>query len=444
MGLINVVATAFGVSDTIINNEGGQLNDTNTALQLGAVGLGYTSIYKDTLNPVVAGTAIGAAGAALVTQLAVIQSDIANNKSNTDVMADILTAVGDIGIAAGITLSANPETKLLGAGILSASDGITLTGVGIKNWDSVKTNTPIAYNELIAEVDQQIAGEQSAMTQAANIFVNSGAAGASVALANAWNSTETALSNAMNAVSNAVNNLGNSNFNASATSATSSLTNSEVSLTNLFNSTGANPQNITETVTNNGFTITSGNNTVASGNVTFGANDSSTGISTGNNSETIGVSSVSITDTKSSYDANNIIQSSQSVTTQSNGQTSSDAKLYNNGTLTQEDIVNQNGNFNIVKYASDGVTQAISDLYDATGKVVKEVMNANITWAQFDNVAASALATQVIAQFLFKNNLPASAAAQAFSNVTVQVKYTANDNYLQQVFVRKKPPLPRP
>ena len=94
----------------------------------------------------VAGTAIGAAGAALVTQLAVIQSDIANNKSNTDVMADILTAVGDIGIAAGITLSANPETKLLGAGILSASDGITLTGVGIKNWDSVKTNTPIALS----------------------------------------------------------------------------------------------------------------------------------------------------------------------------------------------------------------------------------------------------------------------------------------------------------
>ena len=109
-----------------------------------------------------------------------------------------------------------------------------------------------------------------------------------------------------------------------------------------------------------------------------------------------------------------------------------DDKTYANGKISQEDIVNQNGNFNIVKYASDGVTQAISDLYDATGKVLKEIVNPSISFADFSNVAASALATQVIAQFLFKNNLPASAAAQAFSNVTVQAKLVANDNHLQR------------
>ena len=110
------------------------------------------------------------------------------------------------------------------------------------------------------------------------------------------------------------------------------------------------------------------------------------------------------------------------------------------GTLTQAATVNNNGTFSEVKYLADGVTQAISDLYDATGKVVKEVMNANITWAQFDNVAASALATQVIAQFLFKNNLPASAAAQAFSNVTVQALSGTTLNAANQAALKNLTP----
>ena len=118
-----------------------------------------------------------------------------------------------------------------------------------------------------------------------------------------------------------------------------------------------------------------------------------------------------------------------------------DLKLSNSsGTLTQENIANANGSFDIVKYAADGVTQAISDLYDATGKVLKEIVNPSISFADFSNVAASALATQVIAQFLFKNNLPASAAAQAFSNVTVQALSGTTLNAANQAALGKLTP----
>ena len=46
MSTIDVIVTAIGASGTVINNEGGDLNDLNTAAQLAAISAGVAASAK--------------------------------------------------------------------------------------------------------------------------------------------------------------------------------------------------------------------------------------------------------------------------------------------------------------------------------------------------------------------------------------------------------------
>jgi len=97
------------------------------------------------------------------------------------------------------------------------------------------------------------------------------------------------------------------------------------------------------------------------------------------------------------------------------------------GKLTQENIVNSDGTSSITYDDPATNMPLLTDDFNSAGQVTKEVVAPNITAAQFASVTASALASQVIAQFLFKNNLPVFTLAQAFSNTALSDFFGTNN-----------------
>lgn len=112
-----------------------------------------------------------------------------------------------------------------------------------------------------------------------------------------------------------------------------------------------------------------------------------------------------------------ILQYDNTKTLSVNGAISTDNKLYDptSGKLKQEVITANNFSTSTI---NDPFGNPIGSYQiDSKGNIVQGSFASNITLSEFSEVTASALATQVIAQFLFKNKLPASALAQAFSTV---------------------------
>lgn len=68
---------------------------------------------------------------------------------------------------------------------------------------------------------------------------------------------------------------------------------------------------------------------------------------------------------------------------------------------------------------------------DSHGNVTAKGTAADVQQAQFTNIAINTLADQVITQFLIKNNLPLSLAAEAFAHATIDLVHPANPTQMQ-------------
>lgn len=111
-----------------------------------------------------------------------------------------------------------------------------------------------------------------------------------------------------------------------------------------------------------------------------------------------------------------------------------DTKLYQNGVLTQDDSSNPNGYYNFAFYDATGTNPLFQFTLNNQAQATQASFSASITSPQFMSAAASALATQVIAQFLFKNNLPVSVVAQAVSNTSIQAILGITNQATQTAF----------
>jgi Matrixin len=318
MGTTNTIATAIGSSDQIINNEGGSLNNVNTVAQLGAATAGLGSITSTAGGL----AAITAGEAAFSTGSAVLAADIQSGNSATNVISDLMTLAGDAAIVTAGVASQYPGGSEVATIATDVGDASVLLGVGIRNWDAVTTNAPIAFAELMTEFDE--------FGQSVDNFVEQTFPTMPGAVVNAVESAAQSFDAANTAVLNAIADLGTSAFNSAATTASNAWNSWQNSFTSEFSSTGFTPLNITDTVTNNAFTITGGSAPSITGNASFGSNGTSTGLNTtGNNggintTETDGISSTEFTDSLQGNNPNGTGQYTQTTTSQSNGQVVTD------------------------------------------------------------------------------------------------------------------------
>jgi hypothetical protein len=255
MAGINTITAVAGATDTIVNNNGTGVGNVNATAQLAAITAGYAGYA----NPALTATAITAGATAALTGIVAFISDAQSDKtSGLTLVADAITVAGDVGLVAGAIVSKiNPA---LATEIEEFGQGLAMTGFAINNYQAVITNTPIAINEFLREVQASMAGEtQLIIPEAAFI------AGAATAVINAWDATASAFSSAANDISTATSDLANAgsqDFNTAVTAAANALSNTETALTGFFQSVGGTAPDVTTTATGDNLTITDNDNSV--------------------------------------------------------------------------------------------------------------------------------------------------------------------------------------
>jgi predicted Zn-dependent protease len=351
MGTTTVITTGIGSSDQIVNNDGGKLNDTNLAAQLAAASAALGPVTTPGGSLAASTTSLAAFGLALN----VLEADDQAGKPITDIGADYLTLFGDAVLFTGSIVGYIPGGSGPATVTEYVGDAVTLAGVGIRNWDAVLTNTPIAFNELVTETKENI---DNMLNTLSYDFI-----GATGAVSSAWDSTETAFSNAFNSVTTTLADFGTSAFNSAVVGSYNAIATLGSSFTSLFNSTGATPQNVTDTVTNNSFVITSGSAPNTSGTATIATDGSTTGLATTGNSgnvnfnENESINSTSVNDTAQNNNPSGTNQYTQATTTQSSGQVNSTISGQgDNADLSYDSIAIAAG----VQAAINGVNNAVT------------------------------------------------------------------------------------
>lgn len=361
-----------------------------------------------------AGLAFTSANNKLITDL-VNPESLAN--PTTTIIGDMLTVLGDYGMMQSAAIEMIPGGYVPAYISQKVSVGITALGVGVDLAAPYVNNISAATNSLWNQATSFFSSSQttnlSATPQAFqggyNIFQND--MKAFMGDASTLNSSNAPLTQPLkNALINDVNNLNNG---SSA----------------FFSGTGFSPTTLNLSINpDNSLDISKGSTLIDSSNLQFG-NNGSFNINTNNSSQQLLQTQDvqfgndgSVVQTQQGYSTNTILQYAQSTTTSPTGQTSYNTKTYDptSGALTQDFVINPTGASSLTPFAV--LTQytngnaVMVDKYNAAGAVTQDnVLNFDVT--KFGDAAASALATQVIGQFLFKNNLPASAVAQAFSTV---------------------------
>lgn len=136
--------------------------------------------------------------------------------------------------------------------------------------------------------------------------------------------------------------------------------------------------------------------------------------------------------TITAYDANGIstktYDSTDRITSAShvNDDGSYEADVYNpdNGQLVSQKISYTDGSYSVTYNDPDTGAWQQTRTFDKDGNIVREDNSPGITGEQFAANMANVLADQIITQFIFKNDLPAAVAAQAFTHAGIDALET--------------------